>query len=189
LLDSTGVITSVADGPLVGDDSIPAWERAKASADLSICAHPDGSQYAVFYLAAGRSELHDSTGAMVKLVGVPYPGTADFVRRKSGRVVFEPRALHYLACAANGEFILALYSGKTIVETDGAVAQELGEAQIVHVFNWDGQLLGQLDLDRPVLSLLLTSDSQTLLGASANAGAVFEMNVKEQLDQLRRVPK
>lgn len=186
LLDSTGTISSTVDATLLGADSIPSRDRLKATSGMTLCAKPNGSRFAVFFLSAGRAEIHDSMGALIGPADVPVSAPADFIRRSDGTIAWRQTQLHYLACAANSQFVLGLYSGKFTAQFKGADSQLLGETQVVDVFDWDGRHLGQLVLDKPVLSLLLLNDSATLLGASSIASSLYRVDVTNQLAQLRK---
>jgi hypothetical protein len=66
--------------------------------------------------------------------------------------------------AATESLIVGLFSGRGILDSRSP------ESTTLHYFSWDGELLGEQQLDRPVVSIALGNDG-TLYGV-LRTGAV-----------------
>lgn len=184
-LDSNAVERSRTDARLLGGDSVPNWERAKASSAFSVCVRPGADQFAVLYGNAGRIEIYDADGSFEALAAVPSPSDGDFARREDGAPRWRRIRVHYVGCAATGTNLLGLYSGRVDSLYEGPRRQEIGDALSIHVFSWDGAYEGQLNLQAPIQQLTLTEEGDTLYGTSPTSSLIFEMPIGETLNRLR----
>jgi len=150
-------------GQLAGPDSIPIDARANASnASSRMCTWP-GRGFVVAYPYFGRVELFDTNATFVVRADVPLASEPVFAVQTSGayRVAYDRR--WYVGCAANREYVFALFSGRRADDLDAA---EQSSASSIHVFDWAGRLRAVFTLDRSVFSLAV-NDSGTMLFAGS----------------------
>ncbi len=164
---------STVAGPLVGPESAPRTERIKASANITVCARPDGSGFAALYGSAGRIELHDSMAAFLGLAGVPDSTNGEFVTEPGGRMRWDRRRFFYAGCAATNRFVFALFSGRV----EGVPGKLAYAGDQVQIFDWQGVLRGELELSTDVVDITVDSGGAALYGAGAEGGTIYSFDI------------
>jgi hypothetical protein len=142
------------------------------------CPRRDGSGFAVAYHGFGRVDFYDSTAAKTFSARVPYPSQAQFrMDSVSKRIRFRKPRNHYMgACEFSGHHLFALYSGRraSAYENEGYA---MVEANFVHVFDLNGNLVKVLDLGVGVVSITLDRPGRTLYAASWSDAVVYRFAV------------
>jgi hypothetical protein len=123
-------------------------------------ARPDHSLLAVASRFASRLEIYTSDGSLVTTGRSPAqvaPDAQRVVEQGEFRETDETR-FGYVDVAASDDFVFALYSGRSAADFEG---REFFSQQ-VHVFEWDGEYRGAVQLEVDATSLAVDKNSQTL---------------------------
>ena len=166
-LDEVGTVTRTVPGPLLGHEGIPLEERLHASARFLLCAHPQGSRFAVLFRYATRIEVYDNTAKHLFDTAVPYSIEGPF-EHVGGDIVYSPKWIAYPSCWADDDYLYALYSGDRYSRSPGAN----GDGQEIHVFDWQtGRLSRTFHLDVRVFGFSVAKNAGWLYaGSLADAG-------------------
>lgn len=123
-------------------------------------AHPDHDRLAVASRYASALEIYRPDGSLIAMADAPFPIAPDakLVSFQHGFVQEDDTPLGYVEVAASGDYVFALFSGRTFAEYKG---REMF-ARDVHVFDWEGALRGVVRLEVDVVSLAVDRDSQSL---------------------------
>lgn len=113
----------------------------------------------------GVVRIYDSLGNVLHRAETPYALTPYYrIGTKEGNVSMQPQPATrygYLGAAATERLVFALFSGRTIRgHQDGASA-----GRFIHVFNWEGKLVGILELPEAIGAIALTPDGRTILAS------------------------
>jgi hypothetical protein len=164
---------STVTGPLVGPEAAPLTERIKASANVTVCARPDGGGFAALYGSAGRIELHDSMAAYLGLVAVPDSTNGEFVAEPGGRLRWDRKRFFYAGCAATNRFLFALFSGRV----EGISGKSLYAGDRVQIFDWQGVQRGELRLSTDVVDITVDSIGAMLYGPGSQGGVIYRFDI------------
>lgn len=171
--DEAGSVTRAVRGDLLGHDGVPVSERAEASAQFSLCAHPQAIRFALLYKRAARVRIYDSTAKHVVDATVPYAIDATF-EEVDGEIRFIQEWITYQSCWASNDVLYALYSGD---DYRTASAGSLGGEEI-HVFDWNsGRLVRTLYLDRRIFGFAVDEDSGWLYGGSLQDAGIYRFRL------------
>ncbi len=162
VFDTSGNLLRTMSGPLLGSDSMPWQVRRGLSSAFVACVDPAGGRFAVLFVGAGRIDIHDTSGALVRHADVPFVSDGEFHRDRDGRYSFGTRWRYYADCAATTRYLYALFAG---YRTDVPGASRDVAATHVQVFDWNGALRGEYHLDRPMGNIAVVGD--TLLYAAS----------------------
>lgn len=129
---------------------------------VSLTVHPDQRQLAVAFRLSARLHFHDRTGALTRAVAGPVEVKLDFdvVPRASGYsfgLNGETR-MAYLDLDSDRSLIAALFAGRS----RNTGARNLFAGDELHVFRWDGTLVGTWRLPEAVVSLQLDEDRRRI---------------------------
>jgi hypothetical protein len=175
ILDSTGKRLAVVPGDLLGPDSVDKETRAGRSTGFYSCASPPRERFAVAFVHGGRIDLNDYSGRLRGRARVPFPTKGSFRRDSVGQWHARDVRLYYVDCAATPPHLYALFSGLRLDRPGGAVAVE---ARYVHVFDWDGNLVTVLALDRFVRTIATAGDT-LLYAAASDASGVYRYKLPD----------
>lgn len=148
-------------------DSLTPLARISLPGELTMCANDDRTLLFRGSRIAGRAEITDITASSVDTLDVPYafdpfykwdPEYAGYVAEWTNA-----QRKGYVDCAAGGDLIFALFSGRRSGSFSNAYERLL--ARYVHVFRWDGTLVRVLRLSEPVFSIAFDATTSTLYGA------------------------
>ena len=125
---------------------------------VSFTVHPDQKQFAIAFQLADRLHIYNHEGALTRAVAGPVKVKLDFdiVPRASavGGHTFgingETR-MAYLDVDSDGDVIASLFAGRS----RNAGAADIFSADEMHVFRWDGTLVGVRRLPEAVISFRL----------------------------------
>jgi TolB-like 6-blade propeller-like len=153
-------ITAVI-GPNVFDSAaVPIALQRGAANERSFAVAPGTRRIASAYKHAAQIELYSTDGASV-IVSRPLDvsvRTAFHLRAESRGLVWDREDQYaYVALAVTESRIYALFCGCGHVEKF---------ANEVHVFDWSGNAIKRIMLDRGVYAIAVTDDDQTLAGAT-----------------------
>lgn len=170
LFDSAGALVRAVPGEVLGPPSMPLEERIRATVTrFSLCVRPGGGRFAIAYGDAGRITIHDAQLSRTWEAEVPDPGEPEFQADRVGVLRFRRNTLRYLGCAAARERLFALYSGKSFTP---ATADDANHGSLVHVFDWDGNMVDTLTVEPALRGIAVDGAGATLYGVSLlTAGA------------------
>jgi hypothetical protein len=144
-------------------------ERLKAIEQLTLCARTDGQGFAIAYLFLRRVAMYGDDGTPLAFAGAATSGADLFVTNpRTGRRTFRmPRRSWYASCAATKHHVFALRAGPP-TEIDWVFT----EHDTVEVFDWSGELVARLRLDRPVRAITVDGAEEYLYASSLNTASV-----------------
>ena len=124
--------------------------------------NPSRTRWAVATRYADRLEIYDASGTLVAEGERRYGFEPVYEARRSTRTVSmasgEETRFGYLDVATTDGRIYALFSGRT--RADGRA----NYGNTIHVFDWNGNLVGVLSLDTDVISLAVDPEGEALYG-------------------------
>lgn len=148
--------------------TLPAREEGVSDADGAIrlnrnhlAVHPGGSRFALAYQQQSRIELFEPDGSLTASVEGPRPVRPryELAAGRSGARRFrwlDDNELAYVAVDATERFVYALFCGRCRVDDSFP--------RLLHVFRWDGELVAELALDRPVKTFGVDPGGRALYG-------------------------
>lgn len=129
---------------------------------VSLTVHPDQRQLAVAFRLNARLHLHDRTGALTRAVAGPVEVKLDFdIVPRASRHSFglnDETRMAYLDLDSDRSLIAALFAGRS--RNTGARNVFAGDE--LHIFRWDGTLVGTWRLPEAVVSLQLDETRRRL---------------------------
>jgi hypothetical protein len=153
-------LTHLAGEPISLAQSADPLFRTRVSRSR-IAVDPAHSRLVLAYQSANRLDIFDSNLQRRGTVAGPRTISTSVrtLQTSRGRVMRwgEGNELAYVSVDASREHIFALFCGKCDATTP---------PRLVHVFNWDGLFVSELVLDRPVETIAVSSDGDTLYGAT-----------------------
>lgn len=125
---------------------------------VSVTVHPDQKQFALAFQLADRLHIYDHKGALARAVAGPVEVKLDFdivprapaVGGHTFGINGETR-MAYLDVDSDGDVIASLFAGRS----RNAGAPDIFSADELHVFRWDGTLVGAWRLPEAVISFRL----------------------------------
>lgn len=149
-------------------------QRVRASAQLSLCPHPEGRSFAVIYKHAAKVDIHSRTAAHTTAAEVPDPVEAAFEDR-NGETRFVAGRLHYSTCWPSVDYLYVLYSGD---DYGNDSLSEIGEGQSVQIFDWEsGRLLRHLHLDRRIFGFSVDETTGLLYAGSLSDAGIYRFRL------------
>ncbi len=177
--DNAGNVTRTVAGDLLGQDDVPMAERVRASAQFSLCPHPEGRGFAVAYKHAARVDIYSRTGERAVAAEVPRRSEPTFENR-DGDIRFVSDRLHYSQCWGSNDLLYVLYSGDDYRRARRA---EIGEGQSIHLFDWEsGRLTGELHLDTRIFGFAVARSEGWLYAGSLSDGGIHRFRLPEAAD-------
>jgi hypothetical protein len=138
-----------------------------------MCTWP-GRGFVVAYGYFGRVEFFDTNATFVVRADVPLASEPVFTMQASGyRVAYDRRS--YVGCAANREYVFALFSGRRA--DDDLDAAEQSSASSIHVFDWAGRLRAVFTLDRSVFSIAVNDSGTVLFAGSLTDAGIYRYDL------------
>jgi hypothetical protein len=161
------------DGELLrGAGGVPADERGTPPGVLQqawvgqLASRPAGDRLVLVTLYADQIEIYRRDGLLQKKVRGPFHFdprfTVDDIQGFKTMASDESMRIGYPGVATTNERIYALFSGRTR-EAFGA---EVTFGRYLHVYDWDGNLLRVLELDKAVTAIALSPDRRLLYGVA-----------------------
>ena len=147
---------------------------------VSFTVHPDQKQFAVAFQLADRLHIYNHDGAVTRAITGPVEVKLDFdiVPRSSavGGHTFgingETR-MAYLDVDSDGDVIASLFAGRS----RNAGAANIFSADELHVFRWDGTLVGVWRLPEAVISFRLDEVRRRIYAVCRNPSwSVIELD-------------
>lgn len=149
-------------------DNLTPLARTALPGELTMCANEERTLLFRASRIAGRAEITDITATRVDTLDVPYAFEPlyEWDPEYGGYVAQWTRAQRkgYVDCAADGEYVFALFSGRRNGSFSNAYERLL--ARYVHVFRWDGRLVTVLRLSAPAFSIAFDATSKALYAAT-----------------------
>jgi len=131
-----------------------------------LAAHPDGSRFVLATAYGGIIEIYGADGSIVHRVNTPSPFEPDYLVDTDEGF---PRLIRgawnrggYVDVDGTENFIIALFSGRAEAHFRGSYRQ----AEYLHVFDWEGNLVRVFRLDCLVQRIAVSPDG-TMLFATA----------------------
>ena len=145
-------------------------------------ARPDGRLFAAAAHHAGRIDILDAAGERVAGAAVPLPFAPVYEVRTGGAwpvaVFTEDSPLGYIDVATTDRFVFGLFSGRTEADFPG----RFGYASDVHVFDWAGNLVDILRLDRDVSAIEVDTSRDRLFAIQHDPmPAILEFDLPENM--------
>jgi len=163
-------------GPILGGDDIPMAARLNATDGPSkVCTWPDHG-FAILNFFVGRVELYDLDAQFVRLAQAPFRSEVAFEFLEGGRVQHVTSRAWYYDCAAHDENLFALFSGRLRSAFEG---DERFSGRYVHVFGWDGNLKGVLQLDHDIRGIALGESGSVLFASSLVDSKIYRYEIPE----------
>jgi hypothetical protein len=155
-LDSAGRARArlVADPPYTARD-IAHWNGRRRLNRTHLAAHPSGERLALAYQYRSRIDLFTADGGRYAAATGPRETTPRW-RVDGDRFFWEDdNELAYVDAHGTERYVYALFCGCR----EGALPTR------VHVFRWNGEFVGELAVDRPMLAFTVSPDDSHLYGA------------------------
>lgn len=152
-----GVLRRTVGEPPAGEERVRPFVRQQAYGG-KIAVHPGRPWFVLASRYAGRLEVFDREGALVRRMEVPQAFAPDVSPARDGLNMERGKDFRfgYIDVAATGDRVFGLFSGRKGTERDPNFANE------VHVFGWDGRLARVLTLDQSAFRITLSGDGRTL---------------------------
>lgn len=136
---------------------VPDWNGRRLLNRSFMAVDGAAERIALAYQFAPRIDFFTIDGARYGSVEGPRRTTPRW-RMRDGRFTWEDaNEMAYWSVRATDRYVYALFCGCRLDE------QRLPDR--VHVFRWNGDLVGELALDRPVMALAVSADDERLYGA------------------------
>jgi hypothetical protein len=157
LYGADGVLRRTVGEPPAGEEQVRPFVRQQAYGG-KIAVHPARPWFVLASRYAGRLEVFDREGALVRRMEVPHAFAPDFSPARDGLNMQRGKDFRfgYIDVAATEGRVFGLFSGRKATERDPNFASE------VHVFGWDGRLARVLTLDQSAFRIALSADGHTL---------------------------
>ena len=123
----------------------------------TVATAPGSRRMAVAYNWDSRLLLFDSAAELRHIARGPRPIVMDYTVSGGTPVWGDNQEVAYTAVAVSETYIFALFDGKQV--------RAGGGARQVHVYDWSGRHLTELDLGHAVTSIALGASDSTLVGA------------------------
>lgn len=164
VISQSGVVISRLGEQERGDTAVPLPIMLAASQEVLAVDH-SRRRIVGAGIMNGIVRIYDSLGTVLHRAETPY-AIAPYYRigTKEGAVSMQPQPgtrYGYLGVAATDRLIFTLFSGRTIRGHQGGASA----GRFIHVFNWDGRLVGILELSEAVGAISLTPDGRTILAS------------------------
>ena len=104
----------------------------------------------------------------------------DLVQTPSGRWGLPPLRYYYRNCAATSRYYYGLFAGRT--RAAGPPDTEYWDSQLVHVYDWAGQLKVVLELDPLAEAIAIDGDSVLYVGGGSMEG-IRRYNLQSALER------
>ncbi|MFQ5691158.1 MAG: BF3164 family lipoprotein [Gemmatimonadota bacterium] len=167
VLDSVGRVLARerADPPFDSEALRRVWgDRMLNQADLA--AAPSGTRLALAYTEVNRIDLFRSASGPYISVAGPRPTEPHYEIGEDGfRFLFDRHERAYFGVAATDSFVYALFCGCVQGTPGGPDLSAWTWPRRIHVFDWDGNFVGELTLDRGVTAIGVSAADSTLWGA------------------------
>jgi len=111
----------------------------------------------VAYRNLSALDLIDLDGRTYKRVMGPRPAQARFEIRDGGILIDDEHELAYITVVATERFVFGVFDGNTRA-TRREAGPGGGTSLLIHVFDWDGRYLLELELERGITTLEVSSD-------------------------------
>ena len=161
-LDSTGAPEALVPLPAPFDSTVIPLPVGRRLANRSFLAmNPSRTRLALVYQFANRIDLLEGNGALYGSVAGPRETEARF-RIEGDRFFWEDEnQMAYSAATATDRRLYALFSGERLEDEE----DEVSRPSRIHVFEWDGDFVAEIELDHEVSTIAVTSDDRQLYGA------------------------
>lgn len=161
-------------GPILGPQDVPFQVRLNATDGPSKACTWPGRGFAIINFFAGRIELYDVDAQFVRTADVPFASEPLFGEMEGGQVShLTPRSWYY-DCVANATTLFALFSGRLRSEYPGDARYS---GQFIHVFDWLGNLLGVIHLDRDVRGIAVDDSGDVLYASSLLDSKIYRFDL------------
>jgi hypothetical protein len=152
LFDTGGrVLKAQGEIPLV-EPRFPPF-AAQQALQPTLFVHPDGGMLAVASRFAGRVDIYSTKDGAMRAARVPVPFSPPKTTAQRGTLTIfvsdQQTRFGYVAISGTRQRVYALFSGRTRAGSPGRAY----EGSQVHVFDWDGNLVGSLELEGGAVSL------------------------------------
>ena len=156
---------------------------AQQALQPTIAIQPAGARVAVASRFAARVDIYDTKSSLMIPAAVPVPFEPELEVGSNGQIpVFrsnEQTRFGYISVTATRDRVFALFSGRTRAAYPGRA--NYGEH--VHIFDWDGQFLGSLDLGHDTFVIAVDADANRLYGVSIDPEpSVYEYSLPSPTD-------
>jgi len=157
LYGADGVRRGTVGDPPPGDERVRPFVRQQAYGG-KIAVHPQRPWFVLASRYAGRLDVYDRDGALVRRMEVPEAFEPDYSPAPDGLNMVRGPGFRfgYIDAAATRDHVLGLFSGRRGTDPDPNFAST------VHVFGWDGRLGCILTLDVSAFRIAPSRDGRTL---------------------------
>jgi hypothetical protein len=138
-----------------------------------ITTNPEEQKVAVCTNYAGMIQIYDCSANKAGLIKEHNFFPVDYSENAGNFAVNSQTRWGYLSLDSNNKHIFALYSGLNQVKNPDA---SFAKSNIIHVFDWYGNPVVQLIVDRQLSQICV--DENTLYGYDANIGDIVATNIK-----------
>ncbi len=181
IFGADGVMQAETGGVPGSSGDLPAAVRMQLYVGR-MAAHPDGRRFVTAAQYASRIEFFDDSGRVTGAANVPVPFEPAFdIVRVEDRPVAKFRRdspLAYMDIEASASRVFALFSGR---RPDEWKARDTF-ARDIHVFDWSGEFVAVLRLDRDVIDIGLDPDGRRLYAIAHDpVPAILEVDLPRSL--------
>lgn len=124
-----------------------------------LTARPDGERLALAYQWASRLDVFSADGRRLGSIEGPRPTTAKY-RVSDNRFFWDPQGqMAYTGIQATSRYVYAMFCGCREADDPDQRSQR------VHVFQWNGDFVSEIVLDRRVTAFAVSPDDRILYGS------------------------
>jgi len=159
---------------VLGEERLRGGDRLSAYRH-ELCARPGGEEVAAYFFHAGRIDILDTNGTLIRQVDAPFafrpiPEPNPLTRAPSFKNGSSHVRFAYLDCTGTQGHLWVLFSGRLV----GTRAHPIPESpSAIHVFDWEGKLLRIFVLDHRAHSIAIDPIHNLLYSlAEGGEGAV-----------------
>ncbi len=135
----------------------------------SSVVHPDSNIFAVFYLHFNKLKIYNKNGDLLKEINISNQQSKYSMDNPANNIIYRVEPV------ASGKYIYILNINKSKKEIQNNVAEFKPKLE---VWNWKGELLKKIQLDKPIISFTISEKFNKLYGVSfAKVDEVYEFDL------------
>lgn len=151
---------------------ISSKQKASAFSKI-ITVKPDNNLFASAYDKFKIIRIYSKTGKVLKEIRFKNNNyfSKDILIKNPENINLDKIKLHYQKIKSTNKYIYALYSGKSLSEISNSKKSSF--CNEIHVWDWNGNPIAKLILDKNIFSFVVASNNEYIIGAAFDDIDVF----------------